>query len=61
MNNKYNITGNPIADSIVITVRTFFSSRNKNAKKLYPKIPIHPPKQFKIMSSMSDVPMPISP
>ena len=61
MNNKYNRTGNPtIADSIVIAVRTFFSSRNSNNKNLYPKIPTHPPKQFKIMSSMSDAPMPKS-
>ena len=31
MNNKYNITGNPIiADSMVIAVCTFFSSLNIN-------------------------------
>lgn len=61
MNNKYNKTGNPIADSIVIETRTFFSSRNINTKNLYTKIPTNPPKLFKIMSSMSDVPIPKSP
>jgi hypothetical protein len=39
MNNKYNKTGNPIADSIVIATHTFFSARNINNKNLYPKIP----------------------
>lgn len=61
MNNKYNKTGNPIADSIVIATRTFFLSRNINNKSLYPKIPTNPPKLFKIMSSMSDAPRPKSP
>lgn len=62
MNKKYNVTGNPmITDSIVIAVCTIFSSRNINNENLYPKIPIHPPKQFRITSSMSDAPMPKSP
>ena len=61
MNDKYNKTGNPIADSIVIATRTFFSSRSINNKNLYPKIPTNPPKQFKIMSSMSAAPMPKNP
>lgn len=48
-NNKYNKIGNPIADSIAIATRTFFSSSNINNKNLCLKIPTNPPKQFKIM------------
>ena len=56
--NKYNRIGNPtIDDNIVIIVRTFFSSDINNTKSLYPKIPMNPPKQFKIISSISAAPI----
>lgn len=57
-NNKYTKIGNPtIQDIIVIIVLTFFSSDINTVKNLYPKIPNIPPRQFKIISSISVAPI----